>query len=316
MKKLIFILSLFIAGRSAAEELVSITRDFGSLHGTLLQPAQGAETAALLIAGSGPTDRNGNGQNIRSNSYLYLAEALEKAGIASLRYDKRGIGASRYDNPADLREEDLRFDDFVDDAAACVDYLAAKGYRRIVLVGHSEGALIALRVAQNNPKITAIVHVAGAGYPLGDILKLQLAQQLMTVDPALMIEANGIIDRLARGQQVENVPPMLTSLFRPSVQPYMISSLVLNPCKLIATQRIPILIIQGDNDLQVTVDNAEALAKAHPRAQKTIIPGMTHTLKHSDSRDFAGQMSSVYSNADLPLDPTFAAAVIDFIRRL
>ncbi len=313
-KRLVLPLLCVVAFAATAQtHEVTISRDFGQLHGTLVAPDSGTQTAALIIAGSGPTDRNGNGQSIRSNSYAYLAAALEKSGIASLRYDKRGIGASRYDDPASMKEELLSINDFVDDASACVDYLAEAGYRRIVVIGHSEGATIALCAAQKNPKINAIVHTAGGGYPLGDILKLQMAQQLMAYDPALMIEANGIIDRLARGERVESVPPMLTGLFRPSVQPFLMSSLRLDPRKLIAALSIPILIIQGDNDLQVTSDNAEALYKAQPKATKTIITGMTHPLKKSDKHDLQGQASTVYSNADLPLDPEFSKAVTDFI---
>lgn len=88
------ILLLAFAHTAAGERNVSLERDFGTLYGTLLTPDAGAETVAVIIAGSGPIPRNGS-----VNNYLYLAQALEKAGIASLRYDKRGIGASRFTEP-------------------------------------------------------------------------------------------------------------------------------------------------------------------------------------------------------------------------
>lgn len=112
MKRLLSALLLLAAANAAAgEKSVSLERNFGTLYGTLLTPDEGAETVAVLIAGSGPTPRNGN-----TNNYLYLAQELEKAGIATLRYDKRGIGSSKFDDPDKMADATL--DDFIGDAAA------------------------------------------------------------------------------------------------------------------------------------------------------------------------------------------------------
>ena len=159
------ILLLAFAHTAAGERNVSLERDFGTLYGTLLTPDAGTETVAVIIAGSGPTPRNGN-----VNSYLYLAQALEKAGIASLRYDKRGIGASRFTEPEKMADAVLG--DFIGDAAAWADYLAGEGFRRVILIGHSEGALIAFCAAQQCPEVDAVISLAGAGYPLDEILQL------------------------------------------------------------------------------------------------------------------------------------------------
>ena len=177
------ILLLAFAHTAAGERNVSLERDFGTLYGTLLTPDAGTETVAVIIAGSGPTPRNGN-----VNSYLYLAQALEKAGIASLRYDKRGIGASRFTEPEKMADAVLG--DFIGDAAAWADYLAGEGFRRVVLIGHSEGALIAFCAAQQTPKVAAVVSLAGAGYPLDEILQLQLASQLLPDNMDLLLQAN------------------------------------------------------------------------------------------------------------------------------
>ena len=179
------ILLLAFAHTAAGERNVSLERDFGTLYGTLLTPDAGTETVAVIIAGSGPTPRNGN-----VNSYLYLAQALEKAGIASLRYDKRGIGASRFTEPEKMADAVLG--DFIGDAAAWADYLAGEGFRRVVLIGHSEGALIAFCAAQQTPKVAAVVSLAGAGYPLDEILQLQLASQLLPDNMDLLLQANAI----------------------------------------------------------------------------------------------------------------------------
>lgn len=299
----------------AAEREVSIARDFGTLYGTLVQPDDStAGTAVLFIAGSGPTDRDCNSRlGIRTNAFRYLADALEAAGIASLRYDKRGIGQSVYDDPERLKE--VVFEDFVTDAAAWVDYLAGEGYRKIVLLGHSEGALIALCAAQGNERVTAVIEVSGAGQSLDFILQGQLASQLALADPGLYVQATGIIDRLRAGKRVDEVPQSLATLFHPSVQSFLISAFRYDPCRLVAALDIPVLIVQGDNDLQVPTREAEALAAAQPRARKIIVKGMTHTLKTSDGHTQNEQLAA-YTDSTLALAPGLTDAITEFIKAL
>ncbi|WP_419510527.1 alpha/beta hydrolase [Alistipes sp.] len=309
MKRLLAAILLLAAANAAAgEKSVSLERDFGTLRGTLLTPEAGSGTAALIIAGSGPTPRNGN-----ANNYLYLAQALEKAGVASLRYDKRGIGASLFDDPAKM--SDAVLEDFIGDAAAWAEFLAGEGFRRIVLIGHSEGALIAFCAAQQAPEVDAVISLAGAGYPLDEVLQLQLAAQLAPDNMALLLQANAITASLKRGERVESYPPQLEALFHPSVQTFWISSLRYDPRTEIRKVTVPVLLVNGDNDLQVPPDNAEALAKAQPRARKIIIRGMTHPLKKAAGRTPADQMAA-YGDSTLPLDPDLAAAVTEFIESL
>ena len=179
---------------------VALERDFGTLFGTLTVPARGAETAVLLIAGSGPTDRDGNNRlGIRSDCYRLLAEELTAAGYAVLRYDKRAIGSSVLDDPTLVAE--LTLDQYIDDAAALADYLAGEGFRRVVLAGHSEGALIASVAAQRSPAVAGIISLCGAGYPMDEVLRLQLAGQLVPAHMELFVEAEQIIAALKRGVQ-------------------------------------------------------------------------------------------------------------------
>lgn len=315
MKRLtIAILLLAATNAAAGERNISLERDFGTLYGTLLTPDEGAGTVAVIIAGSGPTDRNGNNPTgLKTNCYLYLAQALEKAGIASLRYDKRAIGASQYTQPDKVA--DVVLEDFIGDAAAWADHLAGEGFRRVVLVGHSEGALIAFCAAQQTPEVDAVVSLAGAGYPLDEILQLQLAAQLLPDNMDLLLQANAITAALKRGERAESCPPQLGSLFHPSVQTFLISSLRYDPREEIRKVRVPILIVSGDNDLQVPPDNAGSLARAQPRAQMTIIRDMTHPLKKCTGRSRTDQ-TGVYVDSTLPIDPDLATAVTEFIRQL
>ena len=204
---------------------------------------------------------------------------------------------------------------FIGDAAAWADYLAGEGFRRVVLIGHSEGALIAFCAAQQTPKVAAVVSLAGAGYPLDEILQLQLASQLLPDNMDLLLQANAITAALKRGERVESCPPQLEALFHPSVQTFWISSLRYDPREEIRKVRVPILVVGGDNDLQVPPGNAEALAKAQPRARKAIIAGMTHPLKKCTGRTRIDQMGA-YGDSTLPIDPDLVAVVTEFIRGL
>lgn len=329
MKRLLLYILLFSAANTFAsgrdvivpqkntvEKEIIVGRDFGDLYGTLLTPLADAETVVLIIAGSGPTDRNGNNpMGVGGNSYRMLAEALAEAGIASLRYDKRAIGRSVLDDPTRL--PDLTFDDYIADAAALADYLAGEGFRRVVLAGHSEGALIALRTAQQSKAVAAVVSLCGAGYPLDQILRLQLAGQLAPAHLELLIEAEGILAALKRGERVDMTyrSRELYQLFNPGLQAFWISSMRYDPRQEIRRIGVPVLIVGGDNDLQISADNAEALARARPDAEKVIIPGMTHPLKHSDDRTLAGQGKTVYTDPSLPLDPALAEAIVNFLSR-
>lgn len=295
------------------ERPVALERDFGTLYGTLTVPARGAETAVLLIAGSGPTDRDGNNRGLRCDCYRLLAEELTAAGYAVLRYDKRAIGSSVLDDPTLVAE--LTLDQYIDDAAALADYLAGEGFRRVVLAGHSEGALIASVAAQRSPAVAGIISLCGAGYPLDEVLRLQMAGQLVPAHMELFVEVEQIIASLKRGERVDMTyhTQGLQALFSPSVQPFIISQMRYDPRQELRKAKVPVLIVGGGNDLQVPADNAEALAAARRDARKCIIPGMAHTLKACAETTLEGQLHTAYGDPTLPLAPGLVQAITEFL---
>jgi len=290
-------------------EAVVLQTHVGVVNGTLLLPAAAPgqrPAVALLIAGSGPTDRDGNSRLIPGGpaSLRLLAESLARCGIATLRYDKRGIAASPISADA-MRA--LRFDDYVDDAAAWLERLRAdRRFARVVVVGHSEGALIGAIAAARVPG-TAVVSISGAGKPAADILHDQLATRL---PPPLAARADSILAELRAGRLVDSVPPVLRSVFDPSVQAYEISWFRYDPPAALARVAAPVLVVQGTNDIQVSVDNARRLA-AVPGARLVLVDSMTHVLKLAGS-DQAAQMRT-YTDGSLPLAPALVRAVVDFI---
>lgn len=299
------------ASSPPAEEPVELVTPSGTLHGTLLSPAGGGRhPVALLIAGSGPTDRDGNSTLLpgENNSLKLLAEGLAQRGIATLRYDKRGIGESA---AAAIRESDLRFDHFVEDAAAWTRQLRSDSrFSTVSIVGHSEGSLIGMRAALM-AGADAFVSIAGVGRPAPDVLRDQLRPQL---PPELWLASERILEMLVRGQMTDSVPPALAALYRPSVQPYLISWFPLDPAEDIAKLRIPVMIAQGTTDIQVGVREGQLLHAARPDAELSIIDEMNHVLK-SVPADLRRQQES-YSDPALPVVAGLIDRIAGFLARV
>jgi uncharacterized protein len=297
--------------RAAAiqQEDVELVTAAGTLRGTLLLPEGAAQSmpVALLIAGSGPTDRDGNTPLLpgKNNSLKLIAEALARHGIASVRYDKRGVAASM---SAGRSEMDLRFTTYIDDAAAWIAQIRKHPrFSKVIVVGHSEGSLIGMMAARS-AGADAFVSLAGAGRPIGDVLADQLNRNLPT---ELRTDAIRILNELRAGRTVADVPAALVVLFRPSVQPYLLSWLPLDPALELRKLQKPVLIVQGSTDIQAGPEDFRALAAVTPASASVMIEGMNHVLK--EVREPAQQMAS-YSNADLPLHPQLGTVIVDFIK--
>lgn len=286
---------------------VTVATEPAAMHGTLLSPDGQIRAAAVIIPGSGPTDRNGDSPlGVSAASYRLLAEALADQGIATLRFDKRGVGQSA---AAIVAEDQLTFDISATDARLWLDEtLARTGLSCAWLIGHSEGALVALKAAEDNdPRICGLILVSGAGRRIGDVLREQLATSLPT---ALRDAAFAALTELEAGRTTQ-APPALAALFRPSVQPYLISWLALDPARLAASFHGPMMIGQGSTDLQTTLTDAEALQAAQPNAQLTVWEGVNHVLKIAPADRAAN--SATYSDPTLPLAPGVAEDIAAFI---
>jgi alpha/beta superfamily hydrolase len=286
------------------EKTVSVENKQGKLEGTLLYPKKKNIPVVLIIAGSGATDRNGNQGMMKSDAYKLLAEGLADQGIASLRYDKQGIGESA---GAAKEEKDLVFQDMVNDAGLFVDYLSEqKRFSEIILIGHSEGALVAKLLAQQKD-VSKVVSVAGAGRPIGKILVEQITQQ----SEELGEKTADIIDQLLKGEEVEDVPQDLMALFRPSILPYLKSWLLLDPVDEVKKIDVPVCVVQGTTDLQVKEKDAQMLADAKENMQLVVIEGMNHVLK--DAPEDRQENIMTYMNPKLPLSEGLVEQLSAFI---
>ena len=275
----------------------------GQIFGTLTTPKEFSKLpVVLIIAGSGPTDRNCNSSMLKSNAYKKLAYGLAENNIASLRYDKRGVAESK---AALKNESDIRFDDYVNDAKEWIQLLKKdKRFSKVIVIGHSEGSLIGMIAGF---KSDIFISIAGVGQSADKTLKEQLSTQPEEVKNL----SYPIIDSLKSGKIVKNVDPMLNNLFRLSVQPYIISWFKYEPQIEIQKLNIPILIVQGTNDIQVGVEDAKRLSKANPKSQLVLIDKMNHIFVTVEGDKQAN--IATYNDPTLPLAEGLVKDITDFI---
>lgn len=312
MKKLFYVLLLIASTTAFSQNTSGFTTENiavnSLLNGTLYAPIRQNNTTNLviLIAGSGPTNRDGNQIGLTNNSLKLLAESLVKNGIAVYSYDKRIFAQMA---AGKLDEASLSFDNFIDDATAVVLYFKnQKKYHSITIAGHSEGALIGMVAANGNAD--AYISIGGAGRPIDEVLLEQIGKQA----PFLKEEVEKNLATLKSGNTFELKNQMLASLFRVSVQPYMISWIKYNPQYEIKKLQIPSLLINGDKDIQVSVQDAQLLQQAKPDAQLQIIPNMNHIFKAIKGDDTENKAS--YTNPELPICPELTSIITTFIRSL
>ena len=314
MKKIfLFVSILFLSFVSAQnknevtfkESPIILKINTDQLFGTLTTPDLTKKyPVALIIAGSGPTDRNGNNPMMKNNSLKMLAEVLAKNGIASLRYDKRGIGESK---ASAISEQSLVFENYTEDAKSWINLLKQdKRFSGVVIIGHSEGSLIGMIAGA---KANKFISIAGPGESADKLIKTQIESK---ANKQLNDLTFPIIDSLKSGNQVKKVDPMLNALFRPSIQPYLISWFKYNPQAEIKKLNVPILIVQGNNDLQVTVKDAETLSQANKNAELLIVDKMNHIMKIVEGDNQANLES--YKNESLPLSEVMTSKIVSFIK--
>lgn len=312
MKKLLYVLILIASSAAFSQntplfktENIAIN---SLLNGTLYTPLKqnNATKLVILIAGSGPTNRDGNQIGLTNNSLKLLAESLVNNGIAVYSYDKR-IFAQMASGKLD--EASLTFDNFIDDAKAVILYFKnQKKYHSITVAGHSEGALIGMVAANENAD--AYISIAGAGRPIDEVIVEQIGKQA----PFLKEEVEKNLASLKSGNTFELKNQMLASLFRASVQPYMISWIKYNPQYEIKKLQIPSLLINGDKDIQVSVQDVQLLQRAKQDAQLQIIPNMNHIFKAIKGDDTENKAS--YTNPELPICTELTSIITTFIRSL
>lgn len=310
MKKYtILIVCFLISVTSKAQETNYIETDLEIskfTEGTLTKPSVDAKDLVIFIQGSGPTDRDGNQPMLKNDGIKKIARQLADHGIASFRFDKRIYKMEELK----LKEEDLVFDDFVLDVNEIVSYFEKdNSFDNIIIAGHSEGSLIGMLAAKEN--VDAFISLAGAGEPIDNIL----VDQINRMAPQLGENARTALDELKATGKTTNYSPMLESVFRPSVQPYMASWIKYDPAEELKKLEIPVLIVNGTADIQTSEQQAELLAAANPNAELVLIENMNHIFRLVESKDPLVNTKS-YNEPNTPIHPDLIPAITDFIKEL
>lgn len=275
--------------------------------GTLTKPSkEKAESLVIFIQGSGPTDRNGNQSMAKNDGIKKMAHELAENGIASYRFDKRIFKMQELK----IKEEDLRFDDFVTDVKNILSYFKEKdNYANLIIAGHSEGSLVGILASKE--LADAFISLAGAGEPIDNII----VEQVTKMAPQLGENARIAFDEIKENGRTTNYNPMLESLFRPSVQPYMNSWMQYDPAQEITKLDIPILVINGTFDIQTDPGQAELLHKANENSKLVLLENMNHIFRKVDSKDRLVNTKS-YNEPNRPLHPELIPVITEFIKEL
>ncbi len=306
MRCSILLIALLISTLSFSQELTYSEKEISVskfIDGTLLNPKDSEKPIlAIIIAGSGPTDRNGNQNFLKNDALKKLAVGLTEAGIATFRYDKRVVKQIRQGNV----DPNILFDDFVSDAKDVITYFKeSESFSKIYVLGHSQGSLVGMLNASKN--VDGFVSIAGAGQNIGDVI----VEQVTNMNPDLGAEAQKVVDQLKKGETTTDYPPALASVFNTAIQAFMINWMQYNPTDIIKDLNIPILILNGTKDLQVPEEEAKLLKEANDSAELVIIENMNHVLFEIKGDNLENSKS--YNEIMRPIAPKLIKSIVAFI---
>lgn len=274
------------------------------VEGTLLTPKdQNIAPLVILIAGSGPTDRNGNQSFMKNDMLKKIAESMSNNGIASFRYDKRIVKQIRNKTI----DKDISFDDFVTDAKSVISYFKPN-YKTIVVAGHSQGSLVGLLALEEG--VSGFISLAGAGKPIDEIL----IEQISKTAPMFLEDSKRVLTLLKAGKTTTDFQMALSSIFNLDVQGFMSNWMQYNPAEEMKKHNIPTLIINGDKDLQVSVDEANLLHKAAQNGVLLIVKKMNHIMVKIEGEQLENMKS--YNDASLEISPEVEKSMIEFIKNI
>ncbi len=307
-----------------------------SVFGTLVRPAgPGPFPAVVMVAGSGPTDRDWNSPLLpgSNGSARLLAEALAQAGIASLRYDKRAAGPHARENMAVLIGK-MSMQSHVDELTGAVRTIAQQNFirdDRIFALTNSEGALHALNYQVQHPALlfVGLVLAAPPGRPVGTVAHSQIAAQVASIPngDALLALYDAAIDRFTAGEPIapdpslpEGVQMLLKSLETPANLPFARELWTADAAPLLRQVDVPVLVIIGKKDLQVDwqVDGEPLKLAVTGHEQVTFVfpENANHVLKQelrSRSELVPAEVAQSYNGPDTRLDPQALARILEWL---
>ena len=308
MKPIITFIALFISMITSAQDVSYTSKEIEVnkyINGTLLTPnVTEKPNLAIIIAGSGPTDRDGNQNFLKTNNLKKLAIGLTTNNIATFRYDKRIVKQIRRGNV----DRKMLFDDFVTDAISVLEYLKKTNqFNKIYVVGHSQGSLVGLLAAKD--KADGFISLAGAGQSIDQVI----TEQIVKTAPMFTEDTERIFEVLKEGKTTKDFPPALASIFNLDVQPFIANWMAYNPQTEIKKLNIPSLIINGTKDLQVNEAEATLLNDASENSTLKIIPNMNHVLVSIEGGSLENSKS--YNEPRRKLSDGLVEMIVEFINK-
>lgn len=306
MKNLILLFSLISCLSFSQEKSYTETdiRISNWIDGSLIMPNAGSDQVAIIIGGSGPTDRDGNQNFLKTNNLKKLAVQLANNGIATFRYDKRIVKQIKM-NSLDPK---IIFDDFVSDAKDVVKYFKTKKeFKNIYIIGHSQGSLIGMLAAEKD--VDGLISLAGAGQSIDAVV----IEQVEKTAPMFTEDTKRVFDILRSGQTTTDYPPALASVFDLSVQRFMMSWMKYNPAVVIKDLKIPVLLINGTKDLQVESAEARMLHEANEKSELKLIEKMNHVLFIIEGD--AQENAKSYNDHNAKISEELVKDIVDFIKK-
>lgn len=274
------------------------------LPGTLSYPELKEKTPLVIfVHGSGNIDRNGNqaGTQIKANYIKTLADSLNTKGIAFYRYDKRTSIITNLE-----KSKNITLLDFVKDVKTAIDYFSDdKRFGSIHIIGHSQGSLVGILSVTD--EIDSYISIAGPSKTIDKTIITQLEKQ----NTEFAKTARKHFDELAQTDTIQQVNPLLMSIFAPQNHKFLANWMRLNPEEEIKKLDLPILILNGDADLQVSDENAEMLHKANPQSKLSIIPKMNHLLKEVNTME---ENQKAYTDETIPLSQRLVKEIVNFVK--
>ena len=303
MKYLYGLLCVFTFSYSFSNDYVINSFDNHSIHGTLLESADSNSVLSIIISGSGPTDRDGNNISLKSDYLKMLAEGLFENGISSYRYDKRGVGNSI----GKIKSGDeVKFSDFINDAISIINHFSSTNkFKKVVVIGHSEGALIGMIASRLIAD--SFISIAGAGEDYLTLIQRQLSNRA----PFVKSMSDSIIEQLRNNKIVDTVSPLMNNLFNPANQRFLIDANRYKPVEEISKLDIPVLIVQGSNDIQIEIKDAQLLHNAAKKSRIEIIQGMNHVFRQAPENRLLNMQT--YGNPELSIDDSLVNLIVDFL---
>ena len=298
---LLFNSILYAQDKLFNQQQITINRH---IDGTLLLPNKiDKPNLAIIIAGSGPTDRDGNQNLLKNNSLKKLAERLSENDIATFRYDKRIVKQMRQGNI----DYNISFNDFIADAISVINFFKTKDdFNKIYIIGHSQGSLVGMIAAKEGAD--GYISVAGAGKPIDEVI----IDQINNTAPMFNEDTKRVFSVLKEGKVTDNYPIALATVFNKEVQPFMMSWMKYNPQLELKKLDIPILIINGTKDLQVSLEEAQLLKDAVENAQIEIIEKMNHILVPIEGGNLENSKS--YNESFRKISPILTDIIVNFIK--